>query len=525
MCSELVNIENGFPTTDRIIPKVRPTTSREVTVTFHPKKAVVPALIFVALVAVVIIVWQVLLKKEAAPTFPDEPTIAVLPFTDLSPKKDQEIFCESISEYIITKLTKLKGLKVIQGDSVLHYKDSGKGPQSIGKELGVDAILYGIVQSSGNNLTVVPKLMNVADASIIWADEFTEPAGDALDIQGTIALQIAENLQAELTSDDRERIEKKPTENLEAYNLYLRGRHFWRKRGNEDVLKSIQYFEHAIAKDPNFALAYAGLADSYISLTWGSQMEEAKNIKEYALKALELDNSLAQAHVALAMFKLENEWDFRGAKQEFERAITLNPGYATAHHWYGRYYWWTGDTDKAIAEMMLAQELDPLSPSIYRNLALSYTFAEQYDLALKALNRVLEIDPNHVNLHFHFAIVYLGKAMYAEALEEANIEFGPDSLLVKYWEMLIYAIKGETDTAREWIEQIEERTDLEGIISPSIMALLWSTLDEKEKVFLYLDKAYEIRDVNMFWINALPFLDEYRSDPRYEQLLKKMGLK
>ena len=523
--SELINIEKGLPTTDRIVPKVRPTTSKEITVTFHPKKVILPALIAIALVAIVIIISQVLPKREAVPALPAVPTVAVLPFKDLSLQKDQEIFCEGMSEYIISKLTKIKELKVIQGDSAIHYKNAEKGPQSIGKELEVDAILHGSVQKEGNSIVVFAKLMKVADGSIIWSDDLTESEGEALNIQNNIALQIAGHLKTELSSDEKEQIEKQPTENIEAYNLYQMGRHFWRKRGTENVKKSIQYLEKAITIDPNFALAYAGLANSYVSLTWGRPLEEAIKIKEYALKALELNNSLAEAHVALADFKLEHEWDFKGAKQEFEQAIALNPGSATAHHWYGRYYWWTGETDKAIAEINLAQELDPLSPSIHRNLSFSYIIAEQYDLALEALNRVLEIDPNHIQVHLYFGWCYLGKAMYNEALEELKKEFGPDSLEAKYWGLFIRALHGETDKAREWIEQFEEQPNWESIISPANMAFSWAVLGETEKVFFYLDKAYEKRDVGMVALKTIPYLDNYRSDPRYAQLLKKMGLK
>jgi serine/threonine protein kinase/tetratricopeptide (TPR) repeat protein len=525
LCSELVSIEKGIPTTDRIAPKIRPTTSREVTVTFQPKKVLVPALIFIVLVAAAIIVWQVFPKKEAAPTFPDEPTIAVLPFTDLSPQKDQEVFCEGMSEYIISKLTKLEGLKVIQGDSVLHYKEAEKGPQSIGKELGVDAVLYGSVQSSGKNLTVVPKLMNVADASIIWSDEFTEPAGDALDIQSTIALQIARHLQTELSSDDTERIAKQPTDNIEAYNLYQMGRHLWRKRGWKNVRKAVQYLEQAIAIDPNFALAYAGLADCYVSLTHGRPLEEARKIEVYASKALELDGTLAEAHTALAAFKFDHEWDFQGAMREFERAIALNPGYATAHHWYGRYYWWTGEIDKAIAEMKIARELDPLSPSINRNLGFSNYLAKQHELAFEYLNHALEIDPTHANAHLILGLCYLAKGMYDDAFEEFKREYGQDSPSTKYWEMFIRGLKGETDTVREWIEDIEKLPLWENFIEPFNMALQWAVLGEADKVFYYLNIAYEKRDVGLAYLQNIPYLEEYRSDPKYEQLLEKMGLR
>jgi tetratricopeptide (TPR) repeat protein len=312
---------------------------------------------------------------------------------------------------------------------------------------------------------------------------------------------------------------------MEAYNLYVRGRYFWRKRGRKNVIKSIQFLEQAVELDPDFALAYAGLADSYISLTFGEPIEKGIKIKEYAQKALELDDTLAEAHTALAGFKLDHEWDFKGAKQEFEKAIALNPGYATAHHWYGRYFWWIGDADKAIREMKLAQELDPLSPSINRSLAWSYIFAEQYDLALEALNRVLEIDPNHMQLHLAFGYFYLGKKNYDKALEEFIKAYGLDSFGSKYCEHYIWALKGETDKAREWIELVEEQKDLESISFYFIeIALLWAVLDVPDKVFFYLNNARENHATYMFLVQISPLLDSYRSDTRYDQLLRKMGL-
>ncbi len=456
LCSELVNIEKGIPTTDRIVPKVRPTTSREVTVTFHPKKVLVPVLIIITLVAAAVIIWQVLLKKEVVPGFPEEPTIAVLPFTDLSSQKDQEVFCEGMSEYIISKLTKLDGVKVIQGDSAIHFKDSGKGPQSIGKELGVNGVLYGSVQSSGSNLLVLAKLMNVADGSYIWSNDFKEPTGDTLDIQSTIALQIAQHLQTELSSDETERIAKQPTENIEAYNLYQMGRHFWRKRERPNVRKAVQYLEEATEIDPSFALAYTGLADCYVSLAYGRPLEEAIQIKEYALKAL---------------------------------------------------------------------ELDPLSPSIHRNLGLSYYYAHQYDKAFEHLNRSLEIDPEHSLVHLFKGWCYLDMNMYEDALEEFRKEFSPDSPELKAWEMASRGLRGETDAFREWIENLEKQPNWEDIIRPFYAALCWAILGEADKIFFYLDKAYENRSELLSILQLYPYLEEYRSDPRYEQLLEKLGLR
>jgi adenylate cyclase len=449
----------------------------------------------------------------------------VLPFDDLSPQKDQEAFCESISEYIITKLTKFEEIKVIQGDSIFHYKNKEKGPQSIGKELDVDAVLHGSVRSSNNNLLVVAKLMNVSDGSVIWADEFTEPVGEALNIQSNIALQIAGHLKTELSTDERDSIEKKPTENMEAFELYQRGRYLWRKRDRGSVQKSVQFFEQAIGLDPDFALAYAGLADAYVSLTWGISLKEAKKIKEYALKALALDETLAEPHATLGLFKCDYEWDFEGAKQEFEQSIALNPGYATAHLWYGRYFIWIGELDKNITEVKLARELDPLSPSTNRSLAAAYFNTEQYDLGLEALNRVLEIDPNHIEVHYWFGVYYLGKKMYDEALEEFNKDYILDPINTEYWDQFICALKGDIDKAREWIEQIEEQADLEKESNSFFWtAQFWAVLNEPDKVFFYLNEAYEQHEFYLFALKTIPYLDDYRSDPRYKELLKKMNL-
>ena len=523
--SELMNLEKGIPTTERIVPESRPLTSREITVKFSLKKLFLPALIVIAVVVIGLIIWRTLLQKETVPIPTDIHSIAVLPFDDLSPQKDQEAFCESISEYIITKLTKFEEIKVIQGDSIFHYKDKEKGPQSIGKELDVDAVLHGSVRSSNNNLLVVAKLMNVSDGSVMWASDFTEPVKEAFNIQSSIALQIAENLKTELSSDERDSIEKRPTENMEAYELYQRGRYLWRKRDEGNVQKSVQFFEQAIGLDPDFALAYAGLADSYISLTWGKPLEEARKVEEYALKALALDDTLAEPHVALGLFKCEYEWDFDGANQEFEQAIALNPGYATAHLWYSRYFRWIGKLDKTFDEVKLARELDPLSPSTNRYLAAAYIDRGQYNLALEAMNRVLEIDPNHIEVNLNFGFYYLGKKMYDEALEKFKEHFGPDSLGTEYWDHFICAVKGDAEKAREGVERIEERLDSEReSITSFWMAQIWALLDEPDKVFFYLNKAYEQHDFYMYPLKTTPYLDDYRSDPRYKELLKKMNL-
>jgi serine/threonine protein kinase/Tfp pilus assembly protein PilF len=525
--SELENIEKGIPTTERIVPERKPLTSREITVTFGLKKLFIPALVVAALVIAAIVIWQLLPKKEAISLPPDIPSIAVLPFEDLSQEKDQESFCDGMTEDIITKLTKLKGLKVISRDSVMYYKNSEKGHQKIGQELNVDTILHGSVQKENNEIRVVAKLTNLEDNSYLWADSFARPLKDVFNIQSEIALKIASYLEIKLSSEDTKQIEKKPTENLEAYNLYLHGRFLWKKRGKRNIAKSIEYLEQAIEKDPNFALAYAGLADSYLLIARRSTDAEASMAKEATLKALELDITLAEAHTSLAELLLDYEWDFEGAKRKFEHAILLNPGYATAHHWYSRYFWWMGMIDEAIIEMKLAHELDPLSFATAKNLGSFYGIVGHYDQAIETLNKVIEIDPNFQQVHEGFGWAYLSKGMFHEAMEEFQKEFGPNSLKAEYWRLIISAMQGEKNKVRKRIEEMNKKMDLESLASPFEIACLWAEVGDADQVFRWLENAYKSRDQNMILlqITPTPALDDYRSDSRYEKLLKKMGLK
>ncbi|NIN92937.1 protein kinase, partial [bacterium] len=368
--SELERIEKRIPATERIIPKRKPVTSREITVTFGLKKLYTPALVVIAITIIAVIIWQILSQKQIASLEPAKSSIAVLPFSDLSPNKDQEHFCDGMTDEIIVKLSRLEEWKVIPRTSVRQYKDTNKDIREIGKELDVANILDGSVRKEKDDIRVTATLINVKDGFQLWSDIYDKKLERVFDIQNEIAEKIAEALKIELSPEEKKQIQKNPTENLEAYNLYLKGRWFWNIRTEEGIEEAIKYFTDACEEDAHYALAYAGLADCYTmasSYGYKPPKEVMPKAKSAVVKALEIDETLSEAHASLAFIKLFYEWDKYNAKIEFERAIQLNPNYGTAHQWYANCLTVFGRHDEAIAEAKRARALDPLSPIINRN--------------------------------------------------------------------------------------------------------------------------------------------------------------
>jgi TolB-like protein/Tfp pilus assembly protein PilF len=472
-----------------------------------------------------VIIWRLLPKKEAVSLLPSKPSIAVLPFEDLSPQRDQEHFCDGMTDDIIAKLSKLEGLKVISRTSVMRFKNTDKDIKVIGQELGVATIVEGSVRKANNDIRVNAQLINVEDGFHLWAETYDRELINIFDIQSDVAGKIARALKAKLSPEEIEGIEKKLTENLEAYSLYLKGRWLWNKRTEEDLNKAIEYFEQAIEEDPNYSLAYVGLADSYIVLPDYSHFPPKKGYpkaKETALKALEIDNTLAEAYPSLAMVKATYEWDWPGGERDYKRAIELNPGYATAHHWYGWHLMWLGRLDEAIAEIKLAQELDPLSLVISRNVGQFFYYARQYDQAIEALQKTMDMDPNFSQVHLILGSTYLQMSMHEEALAEFQKEvnqsgFGITAIGITYAKM------GRRDEAQQVLDDLLKRSK-EEYVSRLGMARLYFALGENDQGFKWLDKAYEDLDGGLYNIKVNPFYDSVRSDPRFTALLKKMGL-
>ncbi len=451
-----------------------------------------------------------------------EKTIAVLPFENFSHEENDSHLGEAIANEIATQLVKIQRFQVRSFTSSLQYKGTIKPsmPQ-IGIELNANFIIEGTIELQNEDVSIHVQVIQANNDNHIWAHEFKDKWDNILTLRGQITTRIAEELKTILSPEEIENIEKKPTENTEAYNLYLRGRYFWNQRTEENLLKAINYFNQAAQIDTNYALAYIGLADSYSMLvqyapapkpTYFIQAEQA------ALKALNIDNSLAEAHTSIAWVYFLN-WKFKDAEKELIKAIELNPNYATAHHWYAMLLLSLGRYDEAIEEILIAHDLEPLSLVISRGVGEVYMCARQHDKAITALNKVVEIDPYFPELQSLLAQVYLNKGMYDEAL--SAIEKSEEKF--KVWRGIIYARMGDLDKANQILKEMVSFSEIERIPFRNL-SLLYFVLGYEEEGFSYLEKAYEDHLFGLIWITIYPEMDPFRSDPRFIDLLKKMGL-
>ncbi len=455
-------------------------------------------------------------------------SIAVLPFENRSEDKANAYFAEGIQDEILTRLSKIADLKVISRTSTQHYKSAPENLPEIAKQLGVAHILEGSVQKSGEAVRVNVQLIKAANDSHLWADTFDRKLTDVFAIESEIAKSIAETLQAKLTGSEKSLITKTPTVNPEAYELYLKGRFFWNKRTGADLLKSIDYFKQAVEKDQKYALAYAGLADAYVLLPpYGaaSPSESFPQAEVAARKALELDDTLAEAHTSLGQVLLFYDLDFAGSTREFERALSLDPNYATAHHWYGGGgpLLALGQFDRAIKEGKRAVELDPLSLINNADLGWLYFNARRYNEAEAQARKTLEMDS-----HFYLAHYYLGEVLQLKGqLTEAIAEYKKaaeldDDPFVLGLLAQAYAKLGQRDEALKMLGQLQELATRRYVTSYSF-ALVHIALGEKDKAIDWLERAYRDRaGPDIALIKVDPFLDPLRGHPRFEALVQKI---
>ena len=455
-------------------------------------------------------------------------SIAVLPFRNESGSPDVEYLSDGVAESLINRLSQLPGVKVISRSSSFQYKGKETNPQEVATTLGVEAILMGRVFQRDNSLHISVELINARDRTQIWGEQYHRQVADALAVQEEIAREISEKLQVKLTAQEHERLVKRHTENIEAYEAYLKGRYFWSNRTVEDINKSIDYFRQAIEKDPRYALAYTGLADSYILLGTYHVLPPAEAIPKArlaAMKALEIDDELAEAHISLATIEGELEWNWSIAEKEFKQAIKLNPNYATAHQWYGEYLVVMGRFDEALAEIKRAHQLDPLSLVV--NLALGdvFYYSRRYDEAIEQYRKTVEIDSDFAYAYAWLGRAYLQKGLYAEAiakLEKARELSGGEPLIVA-WLGYAFALTGEKDKARDMLDELKERSKRE-YISRYYLAIIYAGLADKDQAFEYLEKAYAERSNWMLRLKAEPKFDSLRSDQRFTDLLRRVGL-
>jgi len=454
-------------------------------------------------------------------------SLAVLPLANLSGDPEQEYFSDGMTEELITNLGKISALRVISRTSVMRYKKTEKPLPQIARELGVDGIVEGSVLRVGGRVRITAQLIQAEQERHLWAESYERELRDILALQSEVARAIASEIRLKLTPQEQTRLASARPVNPEAYELYLKGRYQWNKRTEEGLKKSLEYFQQAIRVDPSYALAYSGVADCYEVLANNAFVlgtEAYPKARVAALKALELDDSLAEAHTSLAMVFFDYEWDREGAQREFRRAIELNPGYATAHHWYALTLAWVGRADEAIREIEQARRLDPLSARINTNVGLVLYLARQYDRAILELRRALELEPNAPTAHNILGRTYLQKGMNQEALAEmqkgVSLTPGdpPDLPGLAY----AYAVTGKRGEALKILGRLKGLSKRR-YISPHLIAKIYVGLGEKEEAFAWLQKAYEVRDGQMDSLKVDAVLDPLRSDPRFQDLLRRMN--
>ena len=455
-------------------------------------------------------------------------SIAVMPFVNADGDPNMEYLSDGITESLTDSISQLPDVSVIAHSSVFRYKNRNTDPQRIGRELGVRALLMGRIVQRGDRLIISAELVDVENNRRLWGGQYDRRPSDILAVQSEISREISEQLRSRLTNEEEKRLTKHYTENTEAYQDYLKGRYYWNKRTGDDLKRAIDYFNQAIAKDPGYALAYAGLADTYIVIPNYSDVttqEAAIKGRAAALKALEIDDSLAEAHTSLGGIKSDFEWDFTGAENEFKKALTLNPNYATAHHWYAQLLSPRGRHDEAIAEIKRAQSLDPLSLIINAVVGDTYIKARQYDQAIDQLKKTIEMDKNFPLAYRYLGNAYVEKGMYNEAIAAFATADKIAGASPERTEGLrqAYAAGGAEAFWKKQLEYLKADSE-KGALQDYAIASVYARLGDKEEAINSLEKAFRARDPYIVYLKIDPPFDKFRSDPRIVDLMRRVGL-
>lgn len=457
--------------------------------------------------------------------------VAVLPFVNESSDPNTEYLSDGLTESLIDSLSQLSKLQILARSTVFRFKGRSLDPQEVGRTLHVDAVITGRVLQYGDMLVISAELMHVASGTQLWGEQYNRQFADILVLQSEISSEISMKLRQRLTHEEQRRVTRHYTENTEAYQLYLKGRFYWNKRSGPGIRRSIEYFQQAIAKDPNYALAYTGLADSYI-VAWVysdiSFKEAHQKSREAALKALEIDNTLAEAHSALASV-LSDDWDFANSEKEHLRAIELNPNDSTIRQWYASFLIYTGRLSEALVEIKHAQELDPLS--LVANTVLGYTYskARQYDQAIQQLKKTIDMDRNFYLAHLHLGDVYEEKGMYPEAIVEhqtAEVLAGEHPEAAAKNAASLKGAYAASGVKGYWEKKLELKLEQSkhGHASPYSVAAICARLGKKELAIRWLEKAFQERDQYISLVRIDPEFDELRSDPRIIELMRHLGV-
>ncbi len=458
-----------------------------------------------------------------------QPSIAVLPFTNMSADPEQEYFCDGMAEEIINALANLEGLRVVARTSAFALKEAKLDVRDIGKKLGVGTVLEGSVRKAGNRLRITAQLVSISDGCHLWSERYDREMEDVFAIQDEISLAIVDKLKVKLLGGGGVAATGHRTRDMEAYGLYLKGRFYWNKRSPADVTTALECFRQAIERDPDYAAAHAGVADCYLVFENMRELGPEEAFREVGIsvsRALALDDRLAEAHATLAWIKMVRDWDWDGAEKELLRAIELNPSYATAHHWYSVYLMAIGRMHDALAEARRAAELDPLSPIISLLVGMMLLGVGQYDLAEKQFNKTLEIDPAFGIAYTGLCEIYARREMYDEAL--AAIEKSGNLPAGDYWHQgargYIYALSGRKPEALEILHELEAAV-VEGGTHAAAIGSIYAALGENEQAIVWLEKICETRSSQILFLVTDSALDGLRSDPKFIALLKKIGVR
>lgn len=492
-----------------------------------PRKAVRPKRGWVALVLVVLVAATISLAGYFFFTRKTQTTIqsiAVMPFVNESGNAEVDYLSDGMTETLISSLSQLTNLNVKARSSVFRYKGKESSPQTIGKELNVQAILNGRFAQRGDQLTLTLELVDAQTENVIWSEQYNRQQGELVKLQTEIARDVSSKLRSRLSGADERKLTKTYTTNSEAYKLYLQGRFHWNKREEKEFRKAVEYYNQAIALDRNYALAYAGQADTYALLSTFGFMPMREGIpkaREFARQGLALDQSLAEPHTTLGYLSLTYDYDFVASEREFKRAIELNPNYATAHQWYGELLTNAGRFEEAESEFRRALELEPLSLPINWDFGRFLYMSRRYDESLTQHLKTIDLDPGFARAHRTLAEVYRLKGDYANAVEERAkvldlIGQPENAALIR----ATFGKGGWGDFLRLVTSQHSALTDVN---NNWVVAKAYVDLGQKDKAFEELNKAYEKRLSSLCWLKVEPQMDPLRSDPRYQELLRKMG--
>jgi TolB-like protein/DNA-binding winged helix-turn-helix (wHTH) protein/Tfp pilus assembly protein PilF len=456
-------------------------------------------------------------------------SLVVLPLENLSGDKEQDYFADGMTDDLIANLAKIRSLRVISRSTAMAYKGTHKPLLQIATELNVDAVVEGTVMRVGNRVRITAELVQVSTDQHLWADTYESPIGDILALQNRVSSAIVDEIRINLTKEDKERLAQKPSVSPEAYEEYLKGRYYWNKRSADGFEKAIGYFESATRRDPQYALAYAGLADCYgISgaIMYGSlpASEAAPKAKAAAIRALEIDPSLAAAETSLATAKFNYDWDWGGAAEGFKKAMLLDPTYATAYQRYSLYLGAMGEFAESFEQIKKARDLEPLSISISTSFGWRLYLAREYDRSIAQLRDTLEMDPNYEWAHLTLGQAFVQKAEYNQAIEELQraVELSHSSPLTISALAHAYALSGNHAEALKLMAQLQARSKKQ-YVSPFYVAIVYLGLGKNELAMNWLEKAYADKSNGLVFLKVEPELDPLRSDPRFISLLRKLN--